>query len=114
MKIPFICIILLISITIQAQDDSLLSTSYKNKSLQTLQLFFENWVSDTKPLTEGQFLGLSDTVKNVYEIFQAFYNPKDISKEGGSEFGNNIYKDSKYLILQDKIDFIIVDSLTSL
>ncbi|PWT71247.1 MAG: hypothetical protein C5B59_18575 [Bacteroidetes bacterium] len=98
----------------QGQSDSLLFNSYNSKSLETLQLFFENWASETRAVSNAEFLELNDTEKNIYEIFQAFYDPKDIPRDGGSAFGNEIYKNAKYLILQDKIEYTLVDSIANL
>jgi hypothetical protein len=89
--------------------DALLFKAYQTKSLTKLKAFFDNWARETKPIKK--LSGLNDTVKNVYLVFQAFYNPKDIARIGGSEWGNDIYKKAQYLLVQDVIFYGIVDTL---
>jgi hypothetical protein len=54
---------------------------------------------------------LNDTLKSVYGLFEEFYNPLDLKKIGGSEWGNDIYKNVDFLLLQDQIRFGFVDTL---
>lgn len=88
----------------------LLANAYKQKSINKLHLFFENWVQETHPISDKDFANLNDTAKNVYTIFQTYYTPKELSKIGGSEWGDSLYRNVKYLLIQDKIIYEIGDS----
>lgn len=92
--------------------DTLLYKAYKTKSATDLQAFFEHWAAENPPLTAEDCRQLDDTTKNIYQVFSIFYNPMDIKRTGGSEWGNVIYKDVKYLLVQDKIRFAIIDTLS--
>lgn len=106
-----VCFLLLTTVAFGQKGDTLLYKAYKTKSITELQTFFENWALETPSISNENFDKLSDTTKNIYQVFQSFYNPKDISRTSGSEWGNDIYKDVKYFLVQDKIYFAIVDSL---
>lgn len=94
----------------QKQDDLLLQ-AYKARSSQKLQIFFDQWMQETPALSSADIEKSDDTVRNVYLLFQQFYNPIEIQRIGGSEWGNDIYKKAKYFLLQDKIRFAFVDTL---
>jgi hypothetical protein len=95
--------------SIGQKSDTLLFKAYKSHSLIELQIFFDNWANETRG--PGGLSSVDNTTKNIYLVFEAFYNPKDISKTGGSEWGNDIYKDAKYLLIQDEVYYAIVDTL---
>ncbi len=96
--------IFLVSMRIQAQNaETILMKSYEQNSKKELKIFFDTWNKKHQTITENELLKKNDTIKNVYNSFTIFYNPLQIKKLGGSEWGNNIYKKSKYLIVQNKI-----------
>jgi len=90
----------------------LLSKAYQTKSIQLLDTFFRNWIIETKALSIESFNSLNDKTKEVYNVFQVFYNPKDLDKIGGSECGNDLYKNAKYLVIQNQVIYEIGDSIT--
>lgn len=104
-----LCFLLYFATSFGQRRDTLLFKAYKSKSLTELKAFFDNWASETKGSED--LLTLNDTTNNVYLVFQAFYNPKDVARTGGSEWGNEIYKNAKYLLVQDMIYYGIVDTL---
>ncbi|PWU03537.1 MAG: hypothetical protein C5B52_03200 [Bacteroidetes bacterium] len=106
------CLFYFATNTFGQKNDTTLYHSYKSASISGLQVFFENWASETAPITKETLEKLNDTTKNIYQIFQAFYNPIDIRRTGGSEWGNDIYKNVKYFIIQNKINFSVVESLS--
>ena len=89
----------------------LLSKAYQTKSVQLLDAFFKNWGSETRALSIENFNRFDDKTKEVYKVFQVFYKPKDLSKIGGSEWGNDVYKNAKYLIIQNQVIYEIGDSV---
>jgi hypothetical protein len=96
----------------RGQDQKLLlAQAYQSNSLAKLRVFFENWTKETPALSSPDIDKLNDTARNVYLVFKAFYDPLQLGKTGGSEWGNNIYKQAKYFLLQDKVLFAVVDTL---
>lgn len=92
--------------------EQLLQDAYNAKSTEKLKAFFDAWARETPDITPADFQKLSDTIKDVYTVFATFYNPLDIKRSGGSEFGNDTYKKVKYLVVQDAISYRFADSLT--
>jgi hypothetical protein len=106
-----ICLLFFITASRGQKRDTLLLNAYKANSLTELQSFFDKWGVETSAISNEELSKLNDTLKNIYQVFQLFYNPKDINRIGGSEWGNDIYKNVKYFLTQDKICFAIVDTL---
>jgi len=77
--------------------------SYKQKSTEELDRFFKNWAREIQPITNAELVKLNDTLQQAYKVFESFYQPKDIEKIGGSEWGNEIYANAKYLVVQSSI-----------
>jgi hypothetical protein len=103
------CTLISWTISFGQKRDTLLFRAYKSKAESELQMFFENWAAETGPVNLNS--SINDTVQNIYLVFQSFYNPKDINKIGGSEWGNDIYKAAKYLLIQDIVYYAVVDTL---
>jgi hypothetical protein len=82
---------------------ALLQHAYKTNSITELNKFFANWQKDEPSLGDGEITKLSDTEKQAYAVFMAFYRPLDINSLGGSEFGKDIYNNVKYLIIQPQV-----------
>lgn len=95
---------------LHGQDQSqVLESAYRNNSHKQLDSFFTRWSIETPSLSSAEIHRLNDTARNVYELFKQFYDPLDIQRMGGSEFGNKIYAGTKYLVVQDKIMYGFAD-----
>ena len=81
----------------------LLEKANKKNSKDLLKSFFENWHSEIPTISNNELLQLNDTIKQAYRAFSTFYNPLDIDSIGGSEWGNKIYENVDYLLLQNKL-----------
>lgn len=97
--------------SIGQKSDSLLFNAYKKNAPAQLELFFNNWLAETPPVSDSAFKSLNDTIQNVYLVYKGFYNPTNIDMAGGSEWGKDIYSGVKYLLMQDKISYGFVDTL---
>jgi len=93
------------------RQDSLLMKAYQTKSNASLSKFFNQWAHETPSLSAAEWEKLNDTLQNVYVLYEKFYNPLDLKKVSGSEWGNDIYKKAHFLLLQDRIRFGFVDTL---
>lgn len=93
-----------------AQDKlSDLKKAYKLKSDSLYTEFLDTWHKKDKPI---ESLGsLSQIQKDVYEIFQDFYNPFTFSKMSGSE-DSTMYSNYKYIIVSNLIYYKVYDSDT--
>jgi len=89
----------------------LLRAAYNSGSREKLDTFFENWSRETPSLSDSAIEKSSDTIRNACKVFQQFYNPLNIQRSGGSEWGNDIYKKVKYLVIQKEISIGFVDTL---
>ena len=86
------------------EQDKLLSDAYKQKSTSKLNRFFNIWEKDIVPLSKNEFENLNPSFKEAYLVFKEFYNPINLSAIGGSEFGNDIYKNASYFVVQDHLN----------
>lgn len=105
MFIKKICFLLVLSITITNQAFSqftLLDEAYKEKSQKKLDDFFELWRREIPPISDNQFLNLSDTSKEAYNVFKAFYNSR-LNNIDKLESNDDRYKNVSYLIIQPKL-----------
>jgi hypothetical protein len=97
----------------------LLFTSYEDESDELLKLFFEHWQNDVQhqDINENN----SDTLKNIYDIFSAIYNPVDkyfylpnyphIRNDRGIRNAPDF--SDLYIVIQNKLFYLITDSLSS-
>lgn len=84
----------------------LLEKAYKKKSVEMLSHFFENWSNEVH---SNESTYTNDTILEAFKVFKGFYRPTALSLLGGSEWGDSIYSNSKYFVLQtelSKIQFV--------
>jgi len=93
------------------KQDSLLLKAYRTNSSEELEQCFNNWVRESAPISPAEMSKLNDTVREVYQVFREFYNPLEIERIGGSEWGNHVYDKSKYFIVQNEIRVGFVENL---
>lgn len=89
----------------------LLETAYKHKSKEELKAFFLRWNRDIPPVTEAELAGWNDTIRQAYRVFAAFYMPHRLDRLGGSEWGNDLYRDVDFLIVQNDLCIYQVDKI---
>ena len=94
----------------QSQDD-LLNESYNNKDTILLQKFFNNWSNEIRSINDSEYLKLSETRKDVYDLFYEFYNPVDLSRMKVEEVDKDRYKGVKYFIIPRKIKYEFIKTL---
>lgn len=95
----------------QNAEEKLLKYSFKKGDADSLNMFFTKWEKEFQPISQIQFVNLSDTLKDIYEIFLDFYTPQDLKRIGGSEWGDSLYFGVDFVIVQNRIDFSIVETL---
>lgn len=104
--------ILFLATLLQSQSNAhLLKKAYKRRSTESLKQFFLNWNKEIQPITELEFSKLNDTIKQAYSVFTGFYKPQSIDSLGGSEWGNDIYKNVDFLIVQNFIKIYFTDKI---
>lgn len=83
-----------------------LENAYQNQNNDSLRLFFLNWEREYKPISMEDWMQLSDTVQDVYEIYYDFFNPFNLSRllDYSSCWDSN-YLDVQYLILPAQIEY---------
>jgi hypothetical protein len=73
--------------------------------------FFEVWHKEVPPRSSAEVDHMPDTAREIYRLYEEFYNPRQLDRIGGSEWGSNIYKKVKYCLVQNTILFNFVDTL---
>lgn len=89
----------------------LLEKAYKKKSTEMLKQFFQNWNQEIQPISEKELFTLNDTIRQTYNVFTTFYKPLSIDSLGGSEWGNDIYRNIDFLLIQNFIKIYFTDKL---
>lgn len=84
---------------------NLLEEAYKKKSVEKLNDFFDYWQEEILPISDKEYQSLSGIEKDVHDVFCTFYNPIDLQRIGSSEWGDTIYKNVKYLIVQNNLQY---------
>lgn len=77
---------------------------YEQKSIEQYEQFLKKWEKESKPISINSLKGLH---KDVYQIFQDFYDPFNLAKIGTGERGRNLYSKVEYVIVQNSIDIAI-------
>lgn len=81
----------------------LLHKAYRRNSEKLLTQFFQKWHEEVEPVTLEELSGANDTIRQMYAVFETFYKPLDLDSLGGSEWGNEIYRNVDFLIVQNQI-----------
>lgn len=105
----FIFVLLFISIkpqTLCLEKD--LEYAYKNKSTENAERIFNEWSKSLGANYNNNYP--NEEIKSVYEVYAEFYKPYDLLKLGSWEWGNELNSKSKYVLIQNRIDFSIYDS----
>lgn len=84
----------------QAIIDSL-TDAYSSGSEEKLRNILDYWHNENQNIKTSEIE--NDSIRDIYEIFQCFYTPLDIGRIGQHEWGSEVYKGVKYIIIQDKI-----------
>ena len=90
---------------------NVLKKAYKNQSTEELKNFFDAWSREISPITDVELLTYNDTIQQAYKAFIAFYKPHRLDSLGGSEWGNDIYKNVDFLIVQNKLKIYFTDKI---
>jgi len=80
--------------------------SIKTKSLE--EIFLE-WNNKIIPNTDD-FINQNDTINALFKVYKEFYNPLDMSKLGSWEWGNKLNLNSKYVVIKNRIYYIVLPS----
>jgi len=111
-KIYSTLILILAEVTCFSQQNGKhLLHAYKNKSVTELFQFYENWNKEIPAIGNQEYSKLNDTLKEVYNVFTAFYQPLNIRSLGGSEWGNEIYNKVTYLIVQNSVKIYVTNKI---
>jgi len=87
-----------------------LETSFMLSSTNDLKQFFTDWNEIVSPNTV-KLITQNDTVEAVYEIYKLFYDPFDLTELGSWEWGNSLNSNCKYVAVQNKIIYGIVEDI---
>ena len=85
------------------ENSQLLEHAYKAKSQVELAQFFGVWSKNITPASQQEIQGMSPLHQEAYRVFTVFYKPHQLDSLGGSEWGNHIYQNAKFLLVQNSI-----------
>lgn len=81
---------------------------YKREPVLIENIFAE-WQKTVTPNTV-EFINQNDTIAAIFEVFNLFYKPNDIHRLGVWEFYNDLNSNCKYILVQNKIQYSILNS----
>ena len=88
-----------------------LENAFQLSSTTDLEQFFTEWNKSVSPNT-AEFIKRNDFIEAIYEVYQKIYEPLDLMKLGDWEWGNGLNSNCKYVVVQNKIYYgIVEDSL---
>ena len=85
-----------------------LESAYKCSSTKDLKKFFKEWNVSVSS-NEDDFIKQNNVIEAIYEVYKEFYNPLDLTKLGDWEWGNSLNSNSQYVVVQNRIDFAVVE-----
>lgn len=74
--------------------------SYNNSCVSCLKSILDDWSMRYTPNTN-----IPDAVRDVYEVFEQVYAPWDLGRMSDSEWGDSIYSNASYYIVQTTINY---------
>lgn len=86
-----------------------LEQAYQCVSQSALDTVFISWQQTIRPYSSDEINALSDSIRQVYDIFQAFYCPWDLDRVTGGEH-ENFETDFRYIVVQNSLHFAVVDT----
>ncbi len=108
--LPFIILSLFLSLQAQ-RNMALLEEAYLRKDTTLLDEFLKHWERAMPPVSDSQLASYSDTIRQAYAVFKAVYRPHDIGSLGEYEWGNDIYKDKAYYVVQTNLQIYFADQV---
>jgi len=100
-NILVVILVLTVSTCFGQKELKKLKKAYEAKSQSQLESFLQQWQSESKPISFPD--SLSDLQKDVYQIYEDFYNPFNLSRVGSGEWGDSLYAGIDYVIIQNQL-----------
>lgn len=74
--------------------------SYNKSCESCLKNLLDDWGNEFMP-----DMNIADSIKPIYEVYKEVYSPWALERISNSEWGDGIYKDISYYIIQDSINY---------
>ena len=107
----FLILLFSVNNTYSQTSDKTLEKTYKEKSTTKLKDFFVTWSQEIPPITDAELSEYNDAIQQAYKVFITFYKPHRLDSIGGSEWGNDIYKNVDFLIVQNSLKIYFTDKV---
>ena len=91
--------------------EKLLNHAYKTKSKTELKQFFDNWHKEIPPISDSELTKLDTIQRAAYQVFEAFYHPNLYTNFKHWKW-DSVYGSSAYLIIQNRLEIDMEDSLS--
>lgn len=88
-----------------------LERSYLTDSLVILDDYLKRWSDEITPINEHYYAALDDTSKFAYEVFDAFYCPKNLKKISTLRGIDSANAHNKYYFVQNSLKVTMCDSI---
>jgi hypothetical protein len=109
MKIIRLLFFLLPFVTQAQEGKSPVEQAFSKNSKKQLLSFFVNWHKELPTFSDSAISSLSDTQKQAYKIFTAFYKPHRLDSLVGGEWDYATYDKKQFLLVQNDLQIQIID-----
>lgn len=86
-----------------------LELAFRQIKTDSFGQFFTNWNNVIKSNTVS-FIHQNDTIAAVFNIYKVLYKPLDLLKLGEWEWGNDLNSECKYVVVQNKIFYSVLEA----
>lgn len=86
-----------------------LEFSFSKMQVDSFEQIFIDWNKTIKSNTDN-FINQNDTINSVFNVYKEFYKPLDLLKLGNWEWGNALNENSKYVVVQNKIFYSVIQT----
>lgn len=113
MKYTYLLLLSLLSMreSVAQPARSPLDAAYREQSTHQLEQYLQAWQQVSIPITVAELASLTPYQQQAYAVFTAFYKPHQINSLGGSEWGNNIYQQARFLLVQNSLEIKQTDKI---
>ena len=88
-----------------------LEAAYRARSTEQLTQFFRGWSESLPAISAPELAQLNERQQEAYGVFTSFYKPHRLDSLGGSEWGNDIYQQTSFLLVQNELKIRVTDRL---
>ncbi len=93
------------------QQEHRLYRAYLDECETRLADFYSGWADQSQPISKSDYQQLPAVFQHAYDIFEDFYQPKNLARIASPEWGTEQFSKVRYLVTQGKLDVFVSDEV---